>query len=222
MRLRSSANSAQSYAEAEALQGRATGQGIDPLLVAAFTMDDPYVVAIRSIRSSIVQRYEDVSRDTRYCALIGLDCNEALAVMAANLAVVTTHMGSSTLVVDTNHAHPRVAELFGCSDSPVVQSTPLVGLTVIGTGRGEGGVADPVERRPLIEQRDEWNARVDQVIVAIALNEAHSAASIANALHGFDAAVIVARKNVTQGRPTRALIDVLDQHRVPIVGTVLV
>ena len=75
---------------------------------------------------------------------------------------------------------------------------------------------------PLIEQRDEWNARVDQVIVAIALNEAHSAASIANALHGFDAAVIVARKNVTQVRPTRALIDVLDQHRVPIVGTVLV
>ena len=55
----------------------------------------------------------------------------------------------------------------------------------------------------------------------MALNDANGATSIANALAGFDAAVILMRKNVTRLKRARSLIEALDQHRVPIVGTVL-
>ena len=224
MRLRSSAGDAHvagvdpAPRDGVALSGSGN---VDPMLVAAFSMDDRYVVAIRGIRSSIVQSYGDVSRDTRYCAVIGLDCDEALAVMAANLGVVMTHMGASTLVVDTNRAAPRVAGLFGAADAAQVQQTPIAGLWVAGTGSADGRSQDPVERRPLIEQRDEWNVRVDQVVSVMALNDANGAASIANALAGFDAAVLLMRKNVTPLKRARSLIEALDQHRVPIVGTVL-
>lgn len=224
MRLRSSASDAHLSGSDPALRDGAplAGSGnVDPMLVAAFSMDDRYVVAIRGIRSSIVQSYGDVSRDTRYCAVIGLDCDEALAVMAANLGVVMTHMGASTLVVDTNRAAPRVASLFGVADAPQVQQTPIAGLWVAGTGSADGRSQDPVERRPLIEQRDEWNIRIEQVVAVMALNDANGAASIADALTGFDAAVILARKNVTLVNRTRSLIEALDQHRVPIVGTVM-
>ncbi len=224
MRLRSSANDAHvsGYDPSPRDGVPPAGSGtVDPMLVAAFSMDDPYVVAIRGIRSSIVQSYGDVSRDTRYCAVIGLDCDEALAAMAANLGVVMTHMGASTLVVDTNRAAPRVAGLFGVADAAPVQQTPIAGLWVAGTGSADGWSQDPVERRPLIEQRDEWNIRIDQVVAVMALNDAIGASSIANALTGFDAAVIVARKNVTLVNRTRNLIEALDQHRVPIVGTVM-
>lgn len=225
MRLRSSANDAHVSGFDPASTGAApvtASANVDPMLVAAFSMEDPYVVAIRSIRSSIVQRYDDVSRDTRYCALIGLDCDEALSVMAANLGVVMTHMGASTLVVDTNREAPRVAGLYGVADVAQVQPTPIGGLWVAGTGAAEGASIDPVERRPLIEQRDEWNIRVDQVVAVMALNRSNGAATIANAVAGFDTAVIVARKNVTRVHRTRNLIEALDQSGVTIVGTVMV
>jgi Mrp family chromosome partitioning ATPase len=225
VRLRSSANDAHvSGYDASPADGAPlpAAANVDPMLVAAFSMDDPYVVAIRGIRSSIVQSYGDVSRDTRYCAVIGLDCDEPLAVMAANLGVVMIHMGASTLVVDANRAAPRVAGLYGVADAAQVQQTPIAGLWVAGTGSADGYSQEPVERRPLIEQRDEWNIRVDQVVAVMALNDANGAASIANAVAGFDAAVILARKNVTLVQRTRNLIEALDQHRVAIVGTVMV
>lgn len=227
MRLRSTARGATFHdtGDATGAHGPATPGSVDPLVVAAYGLESPYVVATRAIRSSILQAQAGSDgahdgRGTRACALIGLDCDEALAVMAANLGVVMATLGTPTLILDTNRSHPRVAELFHLSDDGDVQATAVSGVWVKGTGLGHG--AAPVERRALVEQVDSLNLSAAQMLAVITLDAGNSAASIAGALAGFDAAVIVARKHVTRRDAARGLIEVLDQHGVPITGTILV
>lgn len=199
----------------------AAADSVDPLVVAAYASETPYVIATRAIRSSILQTYGDSDRRTRACALIGIDCDEAVAVLAANLAVVTAQSGSQALVVDANRAYPRVASLFRRADHADHQATAVHGLLVQGTGSDGTGGAIPAERRSLIEQHDAIAISGSEMIVTIALNSTTGATSIADAITGFDAAVIVVRKHVTKRNVVRGLIEVLDQHGIPITGTIL-
>ncbi len=201
--------------------GAAPGS-VDPLVVAAYETDTPYVVAARAIRSSILQTYADSDRGSRACALIGIDCDETLAVLAANLGVVMAQAGSPTLIVDANRAHPRIASLFQLADHADHQATAIPGLLVSGTGSDGHGGSEPIERRSLIEQHDAIGTAASQMIAATVVNATHGATSIADALTGFDAAVIVIRKHFTKRSIVRGLIEVLDQHGIPITGTVLV
>lgn len=193
---------------------------VDPLVVAAYAADTPYVVAARAIRSSILQTYADSDRGSRACALIGIDCDEALAVLAANLGVVMAQAGSQTVIVDANRAHPRIASLFQLADHADHQGTAIPGLLVSGTGAD--GSNEPIEQRSLIEQHDAIATSASQMIAATVVNATNGATSIADALTGFDAAVIVIRKHFTKRSVVRGLIEVLDQHGIPITGTVLV
>ena len=193
---------------------------VDPLVVAAYASDTPYVVAARAIRSSILQSYTDSDRGSRACALIGIDCDEALAVLAANLGVVMAQAGSQTVIVDANRAHPRIASLFQLADHADHQGTAIPGLLVSGTGAD--GSNEPIEQRSLIEQHDAIATSASQMIAATVVNATNGATSIADALTGFDAAVIVIRKHFTKRSVVRGLIEVLDQHGIPITGTVLV
>ncbi len=195
---------------------------VDPLVVAAYASDTPYVVAARAIRSSILQSYTDSDRGSRACALIGIDCDEALAVLAANLGVVMAQAGSQTVIVDANRAHPRIASLFQLADHAEHQVTAIPGLLVSGTGADTPGGSEPVEQRSLIEQHDAIATSASQMIAATVVNATNGATSIADALTGFDTAVIVIRKHFTKRNVVRGLIEVLDQHGIPITGTVLV
>lgn len=232
MRLRSTAQPATLYAgiepgDGDARRGNdaamlAPGDGrVDPLLVAAFDMEAPYVVATRAIRSSIVRSYEGDDRRTRFCALVGLDCDEELAVMAANLAIVMVRMQSPTLLVDGNRTYPRINSLFHVPDQAVVQSTAIPDLWLVGTDDAAEAHA-PVEGQPLVERSRDWNVPAAQVIAAMATGGNSSAASVAAALKGFDTVVILTRKHVTHRSAARGLIETLDEHRIPITGTVIV
>lgn len=195
---------------------------VDPLVVAAYETDTPYVVAARAIRSSIVQSYADSDRRSHACALVGIDCDEALAVLAANLGVVMAQAGSQTVVVDANRAHPRIASLFQLADHTEHQATAIPGLLVSGTGVDVHGSDEPIERRSLIEQHDAIATSASQMIAATVVSATNGATSIADALTGFDSAVIVIRKHFTRRNVVRGLIEVLDKHGIPITGTVLV
>ena len=194
---------------------------VDPLVVAAYAADTPYVVAARAIRSSILQSYGETDRRSRACALIGVDCDEALAVLAANIGVVMAQAGSHTLIVDTNRAHPRIASLFQLADHADHQGTAIPGLLVQGTG-SDGGSGEPIERRSLLEKHDAVATSSGQMLAVAAIHSTNGATSIADAISGFDAAVIVVRKHRTKRSDVRGLIEVLDQHGIPITGTVLV
>ncbi len=221
MRLRSTTGPAAFRSDGDATGSTYAAPGsVDPLVVAAYASDTPYVVAARAIRSSILQSYGETDRRSRACALIGVDCDEALAVLAANLGVVMAQAGSQTLIVDTNRAHPRIASLFQLADHADHQVTAIAGLLVQGTGSEGGG--EPLERRSLLEQHDAVATSASQLIAAAALHSTNGATSIADAITGFDAAVIVVRKHRTKRSDVRGLIEVLDQHGIAITGTVLV
>ena len=74
----------------------------------------------------------------------------------------------------------------------------------------------------MIEQHDAIATSASQLIAATVVNATNGATSIADALTGFDTAVIVIRKHFTKRNVVRGLIEVLDQHGIPITGTVLV
>lgn len=232
MRLRSTAQPATPYSGFEPRNGD-SGQGddvvmlaagdgrVDPLLVAAFDMEAPYVMATRAIRSSIVRSYEGDDRRTRFCALIGLDCDEELAVMAANLAVLMVRMQTPTLLVDGNRAYPRINSLFHVPDQAVVQSTVIPDLWLVGTDDAAEEHA-PVEGQLLVERSRDWNVPAAQVLAAMAIGGNSSAAGVAATLKGFDTVVILTRKHVTHRSAARGLIETLDEHHIPITGTVIV
>ncbi|MEG3084251.1 hypothetical protein U1707_11415 [Sphingomonas sp. PB2P12] len=223
MRLRSTTGPASFRSDGDdTASGHTVAPGsVDPLVVAAYSTDTPYVVAARAIRSSILQSYGETDRRSRACALIGVDCDEALAVLAANLGVVMAQAGTQTLLVDTNRAHPRVATLFQLVDHADHQVTAVPGLMVQGTG-SDGGGSEPIERRSLLEQHDAVAMSAGQMIAVAAIHSTNGATSIADAITGFDAAVVVVRKHRTKRSDVRGLIEVLDQHGIPITGTVLV
>ncbi len=225
MRLRSTTGPAAAGFDHDTQTGSShivASSNVDPLVVAAYETDTPYVVAARAIRSSIVQSYADSDRRSRACALIGIDCDEALAVLAANLGVVMAQAGSQTVIVDANRAHPRIASLFQLGDHVEHQVTAIPGLLVSGTGSDGHAGSESIERRSLIEQHDAIATSASQMIAATVVNSTNGATSIADALTGFDAAVIVIRKHFTKRGMVRGLIEVLDQHGIPITGTVLV
>ena len=209
------------HAEWTGVAPPASAAQVDPALVAAFDLESPYVVALRTVRSRIVQRHAtDDTQQSFSCALIGLDCEEELAAFAANLAVVMARMQTPTLLIDGNLSRAAVHPYFGLSDRTEAQGTPIPNLWVAGSGGATGQAA--LEQRPILERSYDWNLPVSQTLAALSVQGAASAASIAAALAGFDQAVLLLRKNVTGRRAARQMIDRLDERRIAITGTVLV
>ncbi|KQM58873.1 MULTISPECIES: hypothetical protein [unclassified Sphingomonas] len=199
----------------------ASAAQVDPSLVAAFDLELPYVVALRTVRSRIVQHYgADGEQQAFSCALIGLDCEEELAAFAANLSVVMARMQTPTLLIDGNLSQASMHPLFGLSERTEAQGTPIANLWIAGSGGATGQAA--LEQRPILERSYDWNLPVTQTLAVLSVQGAASAASIAAALAGFDQAILLLRKNVTGRRPARQLVDRLDERRIAITGTVLV
>lgn len=198
----------------------AGGQDVDPSLVAAFDLESPYAIHLRSLRSSILQHnVGDDDRRARACALIGLDCEPELAAMAANLAVVMARMETPTLLIDGNLTDAAMHHMVRRPATAGAQQTPVADLWIAGSG---GAGQTMLERQPILERSYDWNVPAQQTLAALSIDRSTGTASIAAALVGFDSVVLVARKHVTMRRTARQLIDRLDEHRIGIVGVVLV
>ncbi len=194
---------------------------VSPSLVAAFDLESPYVVGLRTVRSRIVQGYStEDERQAHGCALIGMDCDEELSAFAANLAVVMARMNTPTLLIDGNLSHAGLHPHFGLADQAEAQGTPIANLWIAGSGGATGQAA--LEQRPILERSYDWNLPVTQTLATLSVQGPASTASIAAALEGFDQAVLILRKNITGRRAARQLIDRLDERRIRITGTVLV
>ena len=208
----------------------------DPLLVAAFDLNDPYVVNARTICSRIVRHRADLDdRRLRSCVLIGFDCDEEVAVLAANLAIVMVRMHMPTLLLDANRGYPRLHELFriapdsapsdpqpapGVDAAP--QPTAIPQLWVIPAIDGASRSATPYERQPILERVRGLNLQSMQLIATMSLDQQGSTATMSSAVTGVDTVMLVARKHVTAIADIRGLIDGIDECGVSIAGLVLV
>ena len=209
---------------------------LDPLLVAAFDLNDNYVHRIRTIRARILQAQatQDVT-DMQTCALLGLDCDEEMAVIAANLAIVMARLGAPTLLVDAALHKPRLHELFRMENrkglgnmrhdhsvDELIQQTPIDNLWLLPAGpqMPEKGVA--FERESLLSRFSEWRIPSTNLLVSLPLRSRNHISTINASLAGFGSVVPVVRKHDTRIGDLRALVDLLDEQGTPVLGTVIV
>lgn len=228
------------YALAKQADSRtlAPGDGrVDPMLVAAFDLNHAYVNNIRTLRSKILQQ-QPVRSDSgiRACALVGLDCDEEISVLAANLAIVMVRMGTPTLLIDAGLHNPRQHSLFHVPNrlgfinlrdnisSPDLgaQPTAIDRLWVIPTGPKQPDASHALERQSILSKIEQWSVPSTQLLVSLPLSGRGNMHTVADTVAGFDSAVLVVRKDKSRISDMRVLIDGLDEKKVPIAGFVIV
>ncbi|CAN5334664.1 hypothetical protein BH09PSE3_BH09PSE3_03990 [soil metagenome] len=208
---------------------------IDPSVVAAFDLDDPIATKVRGLRAAILQVSAGKGRHSlASCALIGVDCEDDLGMLAANLAVVMTRLGTATLLIDAGFHHPMQDQLFRIPNGTglvnhlnltaedfAAQPTPIDGLSVMPTGPGATRASHVLERHAILDVIEQWPIQASQIIVALPLDSKQESRSFAHMIAGFDCAVLVAKKNQSTIARLRRAIDALDEGHIPIAGTVI-
>lgn len=80
-------------------------------LVAAYEPFSNKVETLRALRSELVVRW--FSTGQKSLAIFGVDMDDGVGLLAANLAIVFSQLGESTLLVDANLRQPAQHALFG-------------------------------------------------------------------------------------------------------------
>lgn len=208
---------------------------VHPLVVAATSVDDPYVVKMRTIRAKIVASAKEraTSQHRQMVALVGIGASEEVSVMAANLAVIYAQLGINTAAIDFGLQAPSLHMLLrvpnqngvslgfgGDQFSVAAQQTAISNLWAVPAGPVSAAAASYMQRHSLTDVVDSWHLSADQVIACLPAMD-QSIASLGTMLEGFDGVVLVARRDVTPIADIRAAIDSLDMKSVPIVGSVI-
>jgi len=118
----------------------------NPILVAAYQPFSKEVEALRILRSQLLLHW--FGEGKKALTIVGAKAGEGCSRMAANLAVVFSQLGKSTLLVDANLRAPdqhnifKIKESLGLSDilagranlEVIVSVESLAGLSVLGAG----------------------------------------------------------------------------------------
>ena len=211
---------------------------IDPRVVAAFDARNDAVARVRDLRSALSSRWHaDAPGDRRMVALVGLDPSVEVAVVAANLAVVSAQFGWRTLLIDGDLEAPAQDELFrlpneaglstllrDAGQAPAgIQPTAIEGLTVLTAGPSPLNPAELLDRQPLLDAIDGYIGRHRLVVLSLPAR-AQSARfdSLATILSGFDGALVLANRHTSGLRPLQRLTAMMAESGVPLLGTVIV
>ena len=196
---------------------------IDPLVRTAFNLENGYAARVRNLRSRIVQHQGAGRQGVGSCALIGLSCATELTLLAANLATLLARMGAPTLLVDEARHNGTMRDLFALDQAEgaggLARTSALHTLYLAPDPDG-----DPANlpRGPVLQRMRFWSRPGSQIVASLPVESSDSAATIAEAAIGMDAAVLVVRRHVTLIEEARHVIDALDERGVTIAGTVLV
>lgn len=88
------------------------GHGVSEELVTAYEPFGEITAQFKRIRSQLVLQWLNEQHQSRQIALVSADRSEGRTYMAANLAVIFSQMGKSTLLVDGDMLFPRMHRLF--------------------------------------------------------------------------------------------------------------
>lgn len=211
-------------------------ESIDPLLVAAFDLNDPYAAKVRAVRSKILAHTAEVrSLDNRFCAIVGFGCEEETSILASNLAIVMVRMGTPAVAVDSTYNAPLLDQLFRLPNrsgmanlradvrsSDIAQQSSIPNLWVIPTGPMPAETVATLERDLIKDKLSGWDIPQTQFVVSLSLKDDSTIAPAAQSLIGFDCVVLLARKHDTEIANLRTMIDLLDERQVPVAGVVIV
>ena len=208
------------------------GDGVlDERIVAAYAPLGGYTEQLRSLRNELNQRW--FQRNRTSVVILGEQPGSESSVLLANLAVVFTHLGERTLVLDANLRSGCQHELFhlenrqglsdllaGRADSHCIQSIcRLPGLDVLTCGTSAPNpqelLARPRFRQLLIELEQHYD---------VILLDAPALASCADAqvvVAPVQGAVVVACQHASSLKSMQQLLTRLHNAGAEVVGCVL-
>lgn len=204
---------------------------VDPLVVAAFTADDPLAEAARSLRGHIVAARTAEDRAVRTVGFAGIDAHGEIAAVAANTAVAFAQAGYRTLLVDAVLDAPSLHHLFhvperaglttllaapDAADRDAFQGTAVAALTLLPAGPPAPNPASLFDRARLFERLRGTMDRHDYALVLAPADPALAAA----ACERLDGVVILARRDASDARRLDALVDALAARGTPVLGLV--
>lgn len=201
-------------------------------LVAAYQPFSAQVEMLRKVRSQLMLRW--FARGHKSLVVVGVDAGNGASLFAANLAVVFSQLGESTLLVDANLRHPCQQAVFdvptrvGLSDvlagraglEVATKVGAFVDLSVLGAGTLPPNPQELLSRSAFTKLNQDLEAGYDVVLYdTAAFTTAADALAIATRVGGV---LLVARKNHTPLAELHMASEQLAQSGVQVVGSVLV
>jgi protein-tyrosine kinase len=205
--------------------------GFSEQLVAAYRPFSPQVEKLRAVRSQLMLRW--FSDNRRSLVVVGVDHNEGMSVFTANLAVVFSQLGESTLLVDANMRAPSQQKMFGLSNhrglsdhlagrSGELNFTKIdafVDLTVLTAGATPPNPQELLSRESFTKFAASVEQHHDIVLYdASAFNTAADALIVASRVGG---ALIVVQQEKTRIADINLVCEQFVRNGVEVVGIVM-
>jgi chain length determinant protein tyrosine kinase EpsG len=206
--------------------------GYSPNLRAAYEPFSSQVEILRAVRSQLMLSW--FTRGHRSLAVVAVDSGDGGSLMAANLAVVFSQLGESTLLVDANLRKPSQHDIFalksrvGMSDvlagradlGAIVKVDSFLALSVLPAGTLPPNPQELLNRASFTNVSAQFEARHDVVLYDVpAAAVGSDALAVAARAKG---ALLVVRKNKTRVDDINALAEKIARSGAAVVGTVLV
>jgi receptor protein-tyrosine kinase len=202
-------------------------------LVAAYQPRSHQVEALRALRSQLIQRSLGRPGTTRSIAIVSPGRREGRSCLAANLAVVFSQLGQSTLLIDADMRHGRQHQLFDVVNSvglssvlsgrvdkaPVVQLSDLAALSILTAGPLPPNPQELLGGINFLNLLDKYSTTFDVVIIDTPAAADYADAQIISALAG--GAVMLVRQDHTNVKDANGLREQLGQFNVSVIGAVL-
>ena len=209
------------------------GEGnCSPHLVAAYDPFSPQVETLRAVRSQLMLRW--FTRGHKSLAIVGIEPGDGASLFAANLAVVFSQLGESTLLVDANLRAPSQHAIFsvkarqglsdvlaGRADLDVIHHVDsFVDLSLLIAGTLPPNPQELLSRSSFGSLNTQLESRYDVTLYDVAASTKGLDALVLAARTG--GVLIVARKNKTHLGDINAMADQVAQNGAHVVGSVLV
>lgn len=192
----------------------------------------PQAESFRAIRSQLMMRVFQESRERRALAVISPQAGDGKTYFAANLAVVLAQLGGRTLLVDADMREGRLHEVFGVenrsglagilvgrTESKVVQQVKgIPNLFVLPGGNRPPNPLELVERPAFGLLMKELVGKFDHVVVDTPGAASGSDGAVIATRCG--AALLIARKDVSRIDDLQDVLASLQQTSVAFAGVV--
>ena len=209
------------------------GEGNFPSeLVAAYQPFSEQVEMLRAVRSQLMLRWFESGR--KALAVVSVNPGEGASLLVANMAIVFSQLGQTTLLIDANLRNPRQHEIFnlkarqGLSDilanragiETFSKVEPFSDLYVLPAGTRPPNPQELLNRPSFTALRESLATRFDVILFDVpAFSIAADALAIAARVGGV---LLVANKNKTHLADINAIRTQLGRADVEVVGSVLV
>lgn len=200
-------------------------------LVAAYQPFSPRVETLRALRSQLMVRWFGTGRKS--LAIFGVDVDDGVSLLAANLAIVFSQLGERTLLVDANMRAPSQQDLFNLGHRPGLSEvlagrakaelasriSSLLSLSVLTAGTTAPNPQELLGRQQFGAFNDSMVSAYDVILYdAPSLGASVDALAIAARCGGV---LLVATKNTSTLANIRAAGEKIRGCGAEIVGTVM-